>query len=102
MIRPPPKSPLFPSPTLFRSRFFRRHAAAVVDHANQPPPAGIDLDVHAASARVDRVLAELFHDGGRSFDYLARGDLIRQLGREQDRKSTRLNSSHAKYLVCRL
>src|SRR2546422_8418200 len=74
MIRRPPRSTLFPYTTLFRSLLHR--------------PA-LDLEGRGELARVDREVA------------LDQGDLLRHLEfREvaqrphQDRKSTRLNSSH--------
>src|SRR3712207_8068857 len=77
MIRRPPRSTLFPYTTLFRSER-RAHAG---DDLAAPRPnerlrhAGM-LPTHTAITPV--------------------------IGTLQDRKSTRLNSSHAKYLVCRL
>src|SRR3712207_7250146 len=70
MIRRPPRSTLFPYTTLFRSRSvpYRRHA--VRDHESA-----------AEAARLDHLAPE---DPGEA------GHL-----RETDRKSTRLNSSHA-------
>src|SRR5438067_9262113 len=67
MIRPPPRSTLFPYTTLFRSRVQRllRRAGAA------------DSRVGAAAAR----------QGGR-------GDLLGREAAQGDRKSTRLNSSH--------
>src|SRR3712207_8457343 len=72
MIRRPPRSTLFPYTTLFRSR-----ADGLGDGVGEAP-----LGQQSRRRRgVDRV----------------------QRKREaQDRKSTRLNSSHAQYLVCRL
>src|SRR3712207_7163885 len=74
MIRRPPRSTLFPYTTLFRS-----------DVVDAPQP-GRDVHVHPAvhqpQARVDEVTLPL--------------DLARPQVRDQaDRKSTRLNSSHA-------
>src|SRR3712207_7934991 len=80
MIRRPPRSTLFPYTTLFRSRVDAH--AAVVDgdepaHLDLPRP-GVDVDdadVRAVGVReVRRVVDGL---------------------RVEDRKSTRLNSSHA-------
>src|SRR3712207_9007223 len=73
MIRRPPRSPPFPSTTLFRSRGFPEYGQA---HAN------LDVAVRARAVR-------------------ARHPTRRRLGRGVDtillvdRKSTRLNSSHA-------
>src|SRR3712207_7933284 len=82
MIRRPPRSTLFPYTTLFRSRDPRRHRAVarVRDRARRDPRLALLLGdrglrpVPAVLVPADR-------------DVPARGD--------QDRKSTRLNSSHA-------
>src|SRR3712207_7234731 len=80
MIRRPPRSTLFPYTTLFRS---------VGVLAGQPAGGGdqlVELGVDAAAGRVDQL--------GQGVDVG-----VLQLGHltvaEQDRKSTRLNSSHA-------
>src|SRR3712207_7028027 len=73
MIRRPPRSTLFPYTTLFRS-------AALLGHLDRPVVAGVDVADHA-HARVVRQ-----HPG----------DLLGgEVGAVGDRKSTRLNSSHA-------
>src|SRR3712207_8669530 len=95
MIRQPPRSTLFPSPTLFRSlgevalavvRVVDRLVALVGELVRQPEaPAGIVLGERAVAERV-------LHAGparGRRCRLGVLGPLIR------DRKSTRLNSSHA-------
>src|SRR3712207_8034766 len=72
MIRRPPRSPLFPYTTLFRSRFRMR---------NEDAAARVALRFDA-----------------QELEHLLRGFGIEVSGRlvgEQDRKSTRLNSSHA-------
>src|SRR3712207_7776875 len=76
MIRRPPRSTLFPYTTLFRSRAVRRAER------------GADLEGRAPGARD-------LHDPGRSAGRgddgaSAHTDVLRE-----DRKSTRLNSSHA-------
>src|SRR3712207_8748668 len=90
MIRPPPRSPLFPYTTLFRSllavrRVADRHAAGVEVRAPQVarvlgrgvgPPAD-----RAAQASLAHCWTR------RAFGGIDRG--------RADRKSTRLNSSHA-------
>src|SRR5258707_2525769 len=73
MIRRPPRSTLFPYTTLFRSQVITRHFGG---RPNVPcpverPPRPVDFTVYAAG-----------------------NDLDRSRGRG-DRKSTRLNSSHA-------
>src|SRR5256885_12754898 len=92
MIRRPPRSPLFPSPTLFRSR---------------PAPL-LPLDVRAALLRVRPLdllpVAGLGVDLGEQVfpplgDRLVHVDVGRGADGDghagnQDRKSTRLNSSH--------
>src|SRR2546422_7525899 len=70
MIRRPPRSTLFPYTTLFRS---------MVPHQLDGPRRRIAIDVHVEDAHEDRDPSRL-------------GLEIRRL--IQDRKSTRLNSSH--------
>src|SRR3712207_7567874 len=82
MIRRPPRSTLFPYTTLFRSRF-------------------VMVGAGAARERLERVAREQGLDNVRFFPIqplkrlplmLAAGDIHLVV---QDRKSTRLNSSHA-------
>src|SRR3712207_7263572 len=78
MIRRPPRSTLFPYTTLFRSP---AKLVWLVGLAGAPEEIGVLILLRAASpVRAGR----------------------RGLPRGRDRKSTRLNSSHAQYLVCRL
>src|SRR2546430_13203413 len=76
MIRPPPRSPLFPYTTLFRSLpaelEVARRGAAEVDHGRRP--------------------AHDLLDRGRR-DALEVEEIVRWA--TPDRKSTRLNSSHS-------
>src|SRR3712207_8458325 len=79
MIRRPPRSTLFPYTTLFRSFLFRHKSLRLPDvHLHDQRPIGVDLlvEVHEAIGR------------------LGMGSEDEQVGRV-DRKSTRLNSSHA-------
>src|SRR2546430_10486536 len=71
MIRRPPRSTLFPYTTLFRSRDERPGAYVIVDRDRED---------------IGR-MAELEHAGDHRL-------LSGRVGRAQDRKSTRLNSSH--------
>src|SRR2546427_6025120 len=74
MIRRPPRSTLFPYTTLFRSGFAQRLGEA-------------DDGVHGRADFVAHVGQEGAARGG--------GRLGMLLGQHQDRKSTRLNSSHS-------
>src|SRR5438034_6191881 len=93
MIRPPPRSTLFPYTTLFRSE--RRtgdveRARLGRDHPARPEP---PQDERPEAARIhDRVqrTADGDHQGVSAFHPLER---VEQLV-FRDRKSTRLNSSH--------
>src|SRR3712207_8224891 len=87
MIRRPPRSTLFPYTTLFRSHVLRELAGEHV----------VPLGVHADDD--DRVQPVLVLGGGGA-DADAPGlpqDALERLAAERagDRKSTRLNSSHA-------
>src|SRR3712207_7895568 len=79
MIRRPPRSPLFPSTTLFRSLHQGGPRRPVPDH---PDAGGRERARPAGAER-----------GGQRDPRLAVGRPTPRLGR--DRKSTRLNSSHA-------
>src|SRR3989442_11282288 len=87
MIRRPPRSPLFPYPTLFRSRRGQHAGAAVgeaVDHADGRLGARADLERGAGAlgaARIELLLRVL---------RVVLALLV------EDRKSTRLNSSHVR------
>src|SRR5690242_21406656 len=87
MVRRPPSSPLFPYTTLFRSRGadVGVRAAGLRDrrrgHARYPAD-GRDAAV--------RLLRRLFDHG----ELRAAGAAAAGIGQGEDRKSTRLNSSH--------
>src|SRR3712207_8725693 len=87
MIRRPPRSTLFPYTTLFRSGEVAVRYVILI-YGN---PAS-------------REAWEGFSEAERSQGYAAYAALDEELAAsgELDRKSTRLNSSHAQYLVCRL
>src|SRR3712207_8811292 len=75
MIRRPPRSTLFPYTTLFRSVAHLRAVALLGDH------------VHVERERLHLLEQDLERLGDRRL-----GDV---LALDEDRKSTRLNSSHA-------
>src|SRR3712207_7238734 len=79
MIRRPPRSTLFPYTTLFRSFDVAHRGRERVGGERLHPPAHVALGVEDPDERADHALGLLGE--------LA-GDLV-------DRKSTRLNSSHA-------
>src|SRR2546421_9497075 len=79
MIRRPPRSTLFPYTTLFRSRL---HGPLVIIQEENRRAVCLREELwHKEQHRIDGI----FHPGG-GIDYLCCA--------EQDRKSTRLNSSH--------
>src|SRR3712207_7003259 len=84
MIRRPPRSTLFPYPTLFRSDRKRLGANGVGrgDADRNVPPKLAPRGQHVLDRAADRVR------GGDARDRLGGGV-------PEDRKSTRLNSSHA-------
>src|SRR3712207_6921553 len=94
MIRRPPRSTLFPYTTLFRSRAERRAVGERRHHAAED----------AEQQRVDVEQARDEHQGQEARDdevldrvdaeHLERVELLADLA-GADRKSTRLNSSHA-------
>src|SRR3712207_8669062 len=82
MIRRPPRSTLFPYTTLFRSHFAlerleARHAARGARHR------------HAAA------MLHLVEEASREMWDAEEAAWVARLDDERDRKSTRLNSSHA-------
>src|SRR3712207_8922427 len=89
MIRRPPRSTLFPYTTLFRSRaIFQGHTFGLVyvDANGHVPFAPYNFRVDEVDTVVRR---GLFRDPVDLLSYRVR------LHRFKDRKSTRLNSSHA-------
>src|SRR3712207_9594234 len=96
MIRRPPRSTLFPYTTLFRSEdvLLRRALVELLvapRRVLQRDHLGVDRlrDLHPVVQDRHHQLAVVAHDRA-----LAGGERVR-LGPAQDRKSTRLNSSHA-------
>src|SRR3712207_8959348 len=85
MIRRPPRSTLFPYTTLFRSP---GHHCGGQRHQR---------DVRRLGAAAEEPAAAVLD---RPDDQRVQHDDVGH--REEDRKSTRLNSSHANNLVCRL
>src|SRR3712207_9204539 len=96
MIRRPPRSTLFPYTTLFRSDVVRRADLAVDVHDVGVGEDADDLADRVALADVGQELvAQPRALGGAADDA---GDVHERDGRRDDlldRKSTRLNSSHA-------
>src|SRR3712207_6906390 len=90
MIRRPPRSTLFPYTTLFRSQALGLCLGPALGALGEA-----DADVHAGVAQRQRVgvaLAAVAQDGdGAPLDDRQVGVVVV----EEDRKSTRLNSSHA-------
>src|SRR3712207_8378230 len=89
MIRRPPRSTLFPYTTLFRSR--REEVAARIDEVRRPVELA-DVPRRLGADAVDRAdVVPVRHGVRRLLDL---PQVLRQ-ARHRDRKSTRLNSSHA-------
>src|SRR3712207_7355886 len=88
MIRRPPRSTLFPYTTLFRSLF-----AALAETSTEPPET---VALRAAQVGDDRVVLDLGDATGRVVEVTPSGWTITEPSESTpDRKSTRLNSSHA-------
>src|SRR3712207_8189237 len=85
MIRRPPRATLFPYTTLFRSQLLLGLEALVHPRHRVPDP--LDLRVGRRDARVDEP-ADVGHRLEQALDAPDEAGV-------RDRKSTRLNSSHA-------
>src|SRR3712207_9328437 len=96
MIRRPPRSTLFPYTTLFRSPARHRNTAERKARA-----AGLEIAIHsrfdlAAWEDYEAVYAASWKPAEGSPDFLrALAEAEGEAGTLRDRKSTRLNSSHA-------
>src|SRR3712207_7317432 len=87
MIRRPPRSTLFPYTTLFRS---------LAESLGAPDPLGLAPGLVGVRGRME--LAALLPNGAAAYvDYAHTPDALERLlaALRPDRKSTRLNSSHA-------
>ncbi len=62
-----------------QQRIVAVHSLPVVADADQPPPAGLDLDANAIGARVQCVLQQLLDHRGRPVHHLAGSDLVGNL-----------------------
>src|SRR3712207_8427429 len=89
MIRRPPRSTLFPYTTLFRSRFVCIEPGTAVDCC------GREIVVREEECLDLSAFAELRELFERAGDEDATAHALRLSICYQDRKSTRLNSSHA-------
>src|SRR3712207_7919164 len=78
MIRRPPRSPLFPYTTLFRSQIFDK-VAELIEPFNKKDITLTDATTFAGDLEWDSLIV---------MDFVASVE-------DEDRKSTRLNSSHA-------
>src|SRR2546430_5869565 len=88
MIRPPPRSTLFPTTPLSRSVADRPHH---VPHPGGGPHAGGVGQRQRVDASVHEPLGHLEHPAGLDVPL----EPVPERGRDGDRKSTRLNSSHS-------
>src|SRR3712207_8333642 len=92
MIRRPPRSTLFPYTTLFRSAWVKRLAPRAVLAANDGYIDGrVNFAVRGGTGDLRALLLEALPDEGGEFAHGHPG----ATGGSLDRKSTRLNSSHA-------
>src|SRR4051794_41871192 len=95
MIRPPPRSPLFPYTTLFRSPEARGYSRLMTIGPEPVQPCRLRIaavgDVHAGDDDEARIRAGFAELNGAADLLLLAGDLTTH---GEDRKSTRLNSSH--------
>src|SRR3712207_7209706 len=87
MIRRPPRSTLFPYTTLFRSEGSALRITATQRQA--PPNIVTDDEFCDLVAKKDGEIARVYTSSGTAI--VKNGDIVKK----GDRKSTRLNSSHA-------
>src|SRR3712207_8054509 len=87
MIRRPPRSTLFPYPTLFRSAV-RAERPVVLPQRHR-------VDHRARVARADGAVRDLLHEGAQPGQLGPQVVVHVDEVLPADRKSTRLNSSHA-------
>src|SRR5690348_17795873 len=92
MIRRPPRSTLFPYTTLFRSMSMRT-ARLFSTPSMSVRPAMDDFDAPIAGP-VDRKLRGLVTRLQRTLAHSLDSRAVHHYSAQQDRKSTRLNSSH--------
>src|SRR3712207_8331308 len=90
MIRRPPRSTLFPYTTLFRSRTVGRAAWMLLTHRGESARALAPAPRFVRQR--DALLVCRWHTGKEGAD---RDVVVDARVRQVDRKSTRLNSSHA-------
>src|SRR5256885_9850823 len=90
MIRPPPRSTLFPYTTLFRSLRNNHFGACRAYHL----PRRLALEARVPSAATGRPPTALSRHHPRQTDPALAASGADQGRPEPDRKSTRLNSSH--------
>src|SRR3712207_8827939 len=90
MIRRPPRSTLFPYTTLFRS-LERAEAALEHQDVDEQP----EDHCQRQEAELDALVVDVEVEARRGARREQRRDDQEEVRRDEDRKSTRLNSSHA-------
>src|SRR2546426_11537852 len=95
MIRRPPRSTLFPYTTLFRSRVPERPIGLERERRERPGGEGVSCEPSRERQRVEEGPRELEVELAGVQVGVAQGDEPRVRDADlEDRKSTRLNSSH--------
>ena len=68
-----------------KQRVVAAHAGAVIGHADEAAPAGLDFHRDARRPGVERIFNQFLHDTGRPLNHLAGGDLVGDLlGKQPD------------------
>src|SRR3712207_9029293 len=102
MIRPPPRSTLFPYTTLFRSDLLTRPEAAPIVRAIVGLSTSLGMSVIAEGVENEQQLAVLRREGCDEVQgYLIGRPTPAKEVLALDRKSTRLELQSRQYLVCR-
>src|SRR3712207_7618803 len=95
MIRRPPRSTLFPYTTLFRSAGASQIGARCRAAWFHEPPQSREIRCAEQQSAQQHLVAGHFPEGAVRADLRAEMEAFALRGRPLDRKSTRLNSSHA-------
>jgi hypothetical protein len=68
-----------------KQRIIPAHSDAIVSNANKTSSTSLNLDSDTTRLRIESIFNQFLHDARRSFDHLARRDLIGDMiGKKED------------------